>query len=70
MLQESQDLLAEANELHDFLATLEETDWGRPTAFKGWTAWDVVAHLHFYDQVSLLSLGDEQAFAERRQELL
>ena len=70
MLQESQDLLAEADELHAFLTTLKQADWGRPTAFKGWTAWDVVAHLHFYDQVSLLSLGDEQAFAERRRELL
>jgi len=70
VLQESQDLLAEADELHAFLATLEEADWARPTAFKGWTAWDVVAHLHFYDQVSLLSLGDEEAFAKRRGELL
>ena len=70
MLQEVQDLRAEADELHGFLATLGEDDWGRPTAFKGWTAWDVVAHLHFYDQVSLLALGDEEIFANRRRELI
>lgn len=70
VLQEVQDLRAEADELHAFLLTLGEEDWRRPTAFKGWTAWDVVAHLHLYDQVSLLSLGGEEGFASRRRELL
>jgi len=70
MLQVAQDLRAEADELHDFLATLSFEDWRRPTPFLGWTPWDVVAHLHFYDQVALLSLMDEEAFAARRQELI
>jgi uncharacterized protein (TIGR03084 family) len=70
VLQESLDLRAEADEFYTFLTTLGDDDWRRPTEFKGWTAWDVVAHLHFYDQVSLLSLGDEEAFAERRRVLL
>ncbi len=70
MLQESQDLRAEADELHAFLLTLGHDDWGRPTGFKGWTPWDVVAHLHLYDQVSLLSLENDEAFATRRKELI
>ncbi len=70
MLQESQDLRAEADELHAFLSTLGHDDWGRPTAFKGWTPWDVVAHLHFYDRVSLLSLEGDEAFAARRTVLI
>jgi len=49
MLQESQDLRAEADELHAFLETLGEADWERPTGFMKWTPWDVVAHLHFFD---------------------
>jgi uncharacterized protein (TIGR03084 family) len=70
VLQESQDLLAEADELHDFLTTLKEEDWSRPTAFQHWTPWDVVAHLHFYDCVSLVSLEGRDAFAERRDALV
>jgi uncharacterized protein (TIGR03084 family) len=70
MLQESQDLRAELEELHAFLETLDEADWEKPTAFKGWTPWDVIAHLHFYDRVSMLSLEGEEAFIPRRDALL
>ena len=59
MLQESQDLLDEAGELHAFLETFDDADWQRPTGFKSWTPWDVVAHLHFFDEVSMLSLEGE-----------
>jgi uncharacterized protein (TIGR03084 family) len=70
MLQESLDLRAEADELHAFLRTLNEKDWARPTPFLGWTPWDVVAHLHFFDRVSMLSLTDPEAFAAKRAELI
>jgi len=69
MLQESVDLLAEAEELHGFLRTLDDADWSRETGFLSWTPWDVVAHLHFFDLVSLLSLEGGDAFIERRDEL-
>ena len=70
MLQESLDLLAEAVELRAFLATLKDEDWSRPTAFKQWTPWDVVAHLHFYDCISLVALQGREAFAARRDALV
>jgi uncharacterized protein (TIGR03084 family) len=35
-----------------------------------WTPWDVVAHLHFYDCVSLVSLEGAEAFAARRDVLV
>ena len=70
MLQESLDLRAEADELHAFLKTLGEGDWGRPTPFLSWTTWDVVAHLHFFDRVSLLALTDVEAFAARRKRVI
>ena len=69
MLQESVDLLAEAEELHRFLRTLAEADWSRETTFKSWMPWDVVAHLHFFDLLSLLSLEGGDAFLARRNEL-
>lgn len=70
MLQESQDLIAEADELHAFLSTLPEADWSRPTAFKQWTPWDVVAHLHFFDCVSLVALAGREPFVTRRDALI
>jgi uncharacterized protein (TIGR03084 family) len=70
MLPVSIDLRAEADELHAFLATLADEDWGRVTPFLGWTPWDVVAHLHYFDHVSLLALTDEKGFAARRRELV
>ena len=69
MLQEAVDLLAEAEELHGFLATLSDDDWRRPTSFKSWTPWDVVAHLHMFDAVSLLAIAGGDSFAARRKEL-
>ncbi len=70
MLRESLDLCAEADELHAFLGTLREEDWERPTPFKDWTPWDVVAHLHFFDRVSLLALADPEGFAKARKALI
>ena len=70
MLQESQDLLAEAEELHGLLQTFDAADWQRPTGFMSWTPWDVVAHLHFFDLVSLVSLEGEEPFVKRRDELI
>lgn len=69
-LHEAVDFRAEADELHTFLGTLAERDWSRPTTFQRWTPWDVIAHLHLYDQVSLVSLAGEEAFANERQHLV
>lgn len=69
MLPIAEDLLAEARELHAFLAELDAGVWEKPTPFKQWTPWDVVAHLHFFDRVSMLSLEGPEAFAQRRDEL-
>ncbi len=70
MLQESLDLRIEADELRDFLATLEPGDWERETGFMAWTPWDVVAHLHFFDEVSLVALEGRDAFAAEQKSLL
>jgi uncharacterized protein (TIGR03084 family) len=70
MLQVSLDLRDEADELLAFLQTLGEADWGRPTPFLSWTPWDVLAHLHFFDRVSVLALNDEEAFGAARDKLV
>ena len=70
MLQESVDFRAEADRLYEFLSTLAPEDWEKPTGFLGWTAWDVVAHLHYFDLVSNLSLQGEEAFGVKRDALI
>lgn len=70
MLQVARDLIAEADELHAFLGTLQDGDWGRVTPFMGWTPWDVVAHLHFFDLASLLALTNLAEFSAERTRLI
>ena len=70
MLQEGQDLLAEANELNGFLDTLNDELWDRPTTFMEWTPWDVVAHLHYFDLVSISALQGEDVFVPERKALM
>jgi len=68
-LQASVDFLAEVDELHGFLQMLKAEDWGRETGFMHWTPWDVVAHLHYFDCVSMISLEGEETFAPHRKAL-
>ena len=70
MPQESLDLRAEVDELHALAAGLEPEDWSRPTLFKQWTPWDVIAHLYFFDHVSVLAMKDVEGFGEARKELI
>ncbi|MDJ0787774.1 MAG: TIGR03084 family metal-binding protein [Myxococcota bacterium] len=70
MLQVSRDFKDEVDELHAFLTTLAPEDWDRETGFMEWTPWDVVAHLHYFDLVSRVSLEGEEAFAPERNALI
>ena len=56
------DLRAEGDELYQFLCTLDEADWSRPTTFKSWTVNDVVAHLYFGDYLGVTSHKDGETF--------
>ena len=70
MLSVCQDFMDEVDEFHAFLVTLDEEDWKRETLFMNWTAWDVLAHLHYFDEVSIHAAQGEEAFAARRAELM
>ena len=63
------DLLAEYRALADFCATLSPADWRRESAFYGWTPWDEVAHLLYFDETSLVSTQDPERFARDAQAL-
>lgn len=69
-LEVARDLQDEASEFHAFLGSLSDDDWKHETGFMTWTPWDVVAHLHYFDLVSLVSLEGEEAFAKERNGLI
>jgi len=66
MFQQLSDLQEEARELDALLVTLTDADWWRPTPFKGWAAFDVLAHLHRTDQTGLLAVSSTAEFIAMR----
>jgi uncharacterized protein (TIGR03084 family) len=70
VLEISQDFKAEVDDLHGFLQTLKPEQWDLETGFMAWTPWDVVAHLHYFDLVSMASLQGEAVFAKERSALM
>ena len=62
MIQEAADLRAEGDEFHALLSTLDATNWWQPTPFKGWSAFDVIAHLHVGDRAARLAISDTERF--------
>lgn len=58
-----EDLAAEGLELYELLKDTDTGNWTSPTGFKGWTTWDIIAHLHFSDYMALTSLASATAFS-------
>lgn len=63
------DLLAEYRALADCCATLTPADWRRVSPFYGWTPWDEIAHLLYFDETSLVSASDGERFVREAQAL-
>jgi len=60
----------ESDALYRLLLPLDDPQFERPTAFKGWTLGDILAHLHVWNGAAALSLagaGEIQAFLARFQ---
>lgn len=55
-------LAAEGLSLYELLKDTDTGYWTSQTDFKGWTTWDIIAHLHFSDYMALTSLTSEQNF--------
>lgn len=58
------DLRAESDALDELVADLDDAGWRRQTPAPGWTIAHQVAHLWWTDQVSVVAVTDEAAFAE------
>ncbi|WP_060180017.1 TIGR03084 family metal-binding protein [Streptomyces sp. IMTB 1903] len=57
------DLREEGRELETLVGRLPAPEWARPTPAPGWTIAHQIAHLHWTDRASLLSLTDATGFA-------
>lgn len=64
------DLLAEYSELAALAEKLTPQQWQTRTQFFGWTPWDEIAHLCFFDETGLLATTDADAFAGNTRALL
>ncbi len=62
LTQITEDLRAEGLELYRVLQDMDTGYWSERSSFKGWTVWDVVAHLHIADHMALTSLNSAEAF--------
>lgn len=58
------DLLTEYSALAAVVERFTEDRWRRSTQFHGWTSWDQIAHLCFFDEQALLSVTDARQFKE------
>ena len=56
------DLLGEYQALADLCETLTPAQWQTRSTFFGWTPWDEIAHLCYFDETALQSATDAQAF--------
>ncbi|MBZ9596500.1 MULTISPECIES: TIGR03084 family metal-binding protein [Streptomyces] len=64
------DLREEGRELDTLVEGLSAPDWARPTPAPGWTVAHQIAHLHWTDRASLVSLTDPTGFGRMVEEAL
>ncbi|MDX3538002.1 TIGR03084 family metal-binding protein [Streptomyces sp. MB09-01] len=64
------DLREEGRELEALVGELPAADWARPTPAAGWSIAHQIAHLHWTDRASLLSLTDATGFGLMVEEAL
>ena len=57
------DLLAEYRALAALCETLTPAQWRERSAFYGWTPWDEIAHLCYFDETALQSVHEPERFA-------
>ncbi len=58
------DLRDEYRELDALCSTLNDEEWQHHSAFHGWTPWDEIAHLCYFDETALQAATDPAAFAD------
>ena len=57
-MQQAEDFRQESAVLHGLLVRIPADRWDEPTLFKGWTADDILQHLHFWNGMAGLQVTD------------
>jgi uncharacterized protein (TIGR03084 family) len=64
------DLVAEQHALDAVVSPLDDAGWATPTPSPGWSVFDQIAHLTYFDTTAALSLRDPEGFVAHRNELV
>lgn len=68
-MQEFNDLFDEYRDLTSLASSLEPGQWRLRTDFFGWTPWDEIAHLCYFDEAALQSIRAPSDFAREARAL-
>ena len=58
----TQDIKDAVLDLNEILESLTDEEWKLPTTFKEWTPEEVVAHLFYFDQMTVYSVNFPEKF--------
>src|SRR4030042_843577 len=64
------DLFAECSQLASLVEAMTPQQWVQKTPFYGWTTWDEIPQLCFFDETGMLAATDPEAFIADTAELL
>jgi uncharacterized protein (TIGR03084 family) len=64
------DLVAEQNSLDDVVGNLNVEQWSRATASPGWSVFDQIAHLAYFDGRASIAISDPEQFRRELHEML
>ena len=59
MAQVINDLMKDGDVINEFLYSMKLEDSTKKTDFNNWTSWDIVGCIHYFDIVSLATLGEK-----------
>ena len=63
------DLADEQDALEEIVAGLDAAGWSTPTPSPGWSVFDQIAHLTFFDEAAALAIEDPEAFGAHLEDL-
>tara|TARA_Y100000590_G_C15748011_1_gene1022988 strand:- start:252 stop:470 length:219 start_codon:yes stop_codon:yes gene_type:complete len=59
MIQVINDLMKYEDGINEFLNSMKLEDWTKKTDLNNWTSWDIIDRIHYFDIVSLATLGEK-----------
>ncbi len=63
-MKQAEDFKCESGRLESLLSSVDESDFDRKTAFRGWSANEILRHLHVWNLAAYFALTDEAAITE------